>query len=595
MESRPSVDNRTRVTEKNGRRALAPTGLPDRYSIRSKGEDRELICTESPTIAVRIERGLAVPAGTARKGPAGTIYLDGAAEGGPFLDAEKGVFNLDHHEGCVRSFTSATCEQAMIVICKGLDLQKRDWTIYANDPDLDTVLAIWVLLNHMRLNDPDPEIRRKVMPLVRLQGLIDAHGLEMQELCAFPPEVQDSIFASLELLRSKEAALKKEGRWQEIDFLQYAADLLRVIDAMIYSSHHLKTVLKIEELARAEVGDGQLAIVCRGETGIYEVEQELRRLHGKRLGVIILQKDPNTYTLRQVDTFLPATLESAYERLNLTDPSSGNRYSGNRWGGSGEIGGSPRGTGTLLTPKEIADAIAQAYRRPTKAQRWGSLGIALLENSVVIAGSMITTYVLGWLHDPAGSIESYFRNQAGIYAGALCLLSGALLLAALRSGPKFLGLCRPVGLGWLLVFPTALLGGLAGGGWIFTASATSPQTFLNLPWTTLAIAVSFPTAAEVLFRGLTYDTLAQHFRAQHAGGPWFLSWPVLISSALYALWSLLPFLPFYSHGMGVTFAGALLFGISSGMARERSESLLPCLILHWSCLLLPLVKFPIGN
>lgn len=589
MESRHSVDNRTWVTKPNQRLALTPTGLPDRYSIRSKGEDRELICTESPTIAVRIKRGLTVPAGTARKGPPGTIYLDGAAEGGPFLDAEKGAYNLDHHEGCVRSFTLATCEQAMIVICKGLDLQKRDWTIYANDPDLDTVLAIWVLLNHMRLNDPDPEIRRKVMPLVRLQGLIDAHGLEMQELCAFPPEVQDSIFASLELLRSKEAALKKEGKWQEIDFVQYAADLLRAIDAMIYSSHHFKAVLDVEELARAEVGDGQLAIVCRGETGIYEVEHELRRLHGKRLGVIILQKDPSTYTLRQVDTFLPATLESAYERLNLIDPSSGNRYSGNRWGGSGEIGGSPRGTGTLLTPREIADAIAQAYRRPTNAQRWGSLGIALLENGVVIAGSMITTYVLGWLRDPTGSIEGYFQNQAGTYAGALCVLSGALLLAALRSGPKFFGLCRPVGLGWLLMLPAALLGGLAGGAWIFTASATSPQTFLNLPWTTLAIAVSFPMAAEVLFRGLTYDTLAQHFRTQHAGSPWFLSWPVLISGALYALWSLPPFLPFYSHGTGVTFAGALLFGISSGMARERSESLLPCLILHWSCLPLLLV------
>jgi hypothetical protein len=38
----------------------------------------------------------------------------------------------------------------------------------------------------MRLNDADPEIRTKVMPLVRLEGAIDAHGLEMQELSGFP-------------------------------------------------------------------------------------------------------------------------------------------------------------------------------------------------------------------------------------------------------------------------------------------------------------------------------------------------------------------------------------------------------------------------
>ena len=111
------------VSGKDWQPQSAIAKLPDRYLIRTKGEDRELVCTESPTMAVRIERGKTVPANTARRAPSGTIYLDGAAEGGPFLDAEKAVFNLDHHEGCVRSFTLATCEQAMIIVRKGLDLQ----------------------------------------------------------------------------------------------------------------------------------------------------------------------------------------------------------------------------------------------------------------------------------------------------------------------------------------------------------------------------------------------------------------------------------------------------------------------------------------
>ena len=130
------------------------------------------------------------------------------------------------------------------------------------------------------------------------------------------------------------------------------------------------------------------------------------------------------------------------------------------------------------------------------------------------------------------------------------------------------------------------------------------QAFFGYSWTGLAIAVCFPVVAEVLFRGLMHGTLAQRFPTQRHGGPWFLSLPVLISSTLYALWSLLPFLPFFPRGAALTHAvfvlfgigsgmpvvlmyvGALLFGISSGMARERSESLLPCLILHWACLLL---------
>jgi hypothetical protein len=594
MELTRSSENKPQETGNSAERELVDAKFPDRYSIRSKGEDRELVCSESPTMAVRIEQGKTIPAGTARKAPPGTIYLDGVAEGGPFLDVEKAVFNLDHHEGCVRSFTLATCEQAMVVVRKGLDLQKRDWTIYANDPDLDTVFAIWVLLNHMRLSDADPEIRRKVMPLLRLQGTIDAHGLDMQELCGFPQELQESIFATLEQLRSNEAALRKDGKWQEIDFLKYTVDVLCDIDRLIYSSHHFEGVLQVEELARVEIGEGQLAIVCRGDPEIYELERYLRQLHGKRLGVIILQKDSRTYTLRQVDPFLLATLDGAYERLNLIDSAAGNRRSGNRWGGSGEIGGSPRATGTSLTPQQIADAFARAYRRSTTPQRLGALGIAMLESAAVMAGSMTATYLQGWLRDPAGSIEGYFRNQTGTYAAVLSALGAVFFLAAIRSGRKLFGLCRPAGFDWLALLPGALLGGGVGGAWILAIPDAGIGGFTEQHWIEIAVAVSYPIAAEVLFRGLVHGTLAQRFRTQHAGGPWFLSWPVVISSILYALWSSLPFLPFFSRGVGLTFAAALLFGISAGMARERSESLLPCLILHGSCLLMLLMMFSYG-
>jgi len=93
----------------------------------------------------------------------------------------------------------------------------------------------------------------------------------------------------------------------------------------------------------------------------------------------------------------------------------------------------------------------------------------------------------------------------------------------------------------------------------------------------------------VLFRGLVHGRLAQYFSTMHTDGRWFVSWPVFISSLLYASFSALPFLPFFHRGVALTFAGALLFGLSSGMARERSESLVPCLILHWSCLFMLVV------
>ncbi len=573
------------MTANNAGKDLVVGDLPNRYSIRKRGEYRELICSESPTVAVRIMRGITVPAWAVRKASPATIYLDGAAEGGPILDTEKSIINLDHHEGCVRSFTLSTCEQAMVLIRKGLDLQSRDWIIQANDPDLDTVLAIWVLLNHMRLND-DPEIRRKITPLVRLEGTIDTHGLEMQDLCGFPPDLKDSVFAELEKLRSNEVAFKKEKKWQEIDFLDYTAELLRAIDAMIYSSHHFVGVVEIEETARAEIGDNQLAIVCRGDMGIYEVEPHLRRLHGKRLGIIVLQTGANSYTLRQVDAFLPGTLQNAYRRLNLIDPAVRTRHVGNRWGGSAEIGGSPRASGTSLTPQEIASAVARAYRSPTTAQRVRAVVISVAGTTAVMIGAMMGTYFLGRIHEPLGSIERHFRSQAGTFVGLLAALSGFLILAAVRRGPKLFGLCKPVGSDWLVLFPGAHLGGLTGGAWIFEAAFSQSQGWNYRFWTQVTIALAFPVIAEVLFRGLVHGTLAERFRTQHSGGPWFVSWPVILSSLLYALWTLPQFLPFFSVGVVLTFGAALLFGMSSAMIRERSESVLPCLIMHWTSLLL---------
>ena len=147
----------------------------------------------------------------------------------------------------------------------------------------------------------------------------------------------------------------------------------------------------------------------------------------------------------------------------------------------------------------------------------------------------------------------------------------------------------PTGIDWLLLFPGALLGGLAGGVWILAGTGGLTRPFAHSPWIEFAMAMAVPIAAEILFRGMAHGIIAQSFRTQHTGGPWFLSWPVILSSLFYGLWFLFPLFPFFRQGPALTFAAALLFGISSGMVRERSESLLPCVILHWACVILLLV------
>ncbi|MBI2822352.1 MAG: CPBP family intramembrane metalloprotease [Acidobacteria bacterium] len=561
--------------------------LPSRYAIREKDGQRELVCKESPSVAVRIERGLSLPEQAIRKSPPGSIYLDGTAQEGPFLDVEKQVYNLDHHQGCVRAFTLATCEQAMVLVRKGLDLQGRDWTVYANEPDLDTVLAIWVLLNHIHINDSNAEIRSRIMPLVRLQGVIDTHGLEMQELCGFPERLREEAFAELELLRAHERALKKEDRWQQIDFLDYTADLLTAVDGLVYSSQHFQDVLEVEELARAEISDNSLAVVCRSKAGIYEIEQYLRRVHGKRLGIIILQKDPRTYTVRQVDTFLPGTLENVYERLNLLDSAVGGGRSPNRWGGSAEVGGSPRATGSDLKPEQIAQACASSFRRPKRAQRLGALTFPIMGGVAAMVGPAAAVYLLTMgLDEPEGSLARSILNNVGIFTVLFCLLSGAFLAVAARHVPKLYGLCLPSGWDWLVALPTALLGGLATGTWALVTTLSGRGSIWEYSWKELGVCLALAASAEVLFRGLVHGGLARSFRTQKSGGKWFVSTPSIVSAVFYAFGSSIPVFPFYFINLPLKFLGALLFGLSAAMARERSESLVPPVLLHWSTLIL---------
>src|SRR4029450_4626015 len=112
------------------------SAVPTRYRIRDDVKGRTLTCVEAPTVTVRAERGFVVTAAQARNYRAGAIFLDCAAQGGPFVEVQKEVESIAHHERCLRPFTLATCDQAMVLIRRVVDLRKRDWTVFANDGDL---------------------------------------------------------------------------------------------------------------------------------------------------------------------------------------------------------------------------------------------------------------------------------------------------------------------------------------------------------------------------------------------------------------------------------------------------------------------------
>ncbi len=560
-------------------------GYPDRYAIKETETNRVLTCLEAPNLQIIIKAGLTVTASAARKAPPGTIYLDGVAQAEPFLDHDKKVYNLDHHDGCVRTFTLATCEQAQIMCVKGLDLRDREWKIYANEPDLDTILSIWIILNHQRINNREAINRRSLFALVRLEGIIDSLGLEMRELSGFPEDLLQKLMRVIDRLRLEELALKKAGDWTRTDFLDYTLGVLRKLDQFLIRQGELDDFKGVEELARIELTDSRIAVVVASDLGIYELEPHLAKLYGNRLGWVALRRGTADYTLRQMDLFMPVSLEDVYQRLNFMDPAVKGRMGVNRWGGSGDIGGSPRDGGTRLKPTEIVSACRDVIERRSDIRHIKRFVTSAATAALILVAAIAT----GQNGQPAQWLGREGLNPCaqnplfGFYLALLFFTMVLLAVMAIRR-PWQYGLGLPAGKDWLRLLPVAIVCGLSGvwplpGKALFAADPV-------LAWGVALVLI--PLSVELLFRSLVHGMMAQLATIQDCESRWFFSGPTIGSALLYAVAVIFHMImmpstdsPSMSVGHLVqTMAVAAIFGLGAGMIRERSHSILPAWLFH---------------
>ena len=336
--------------------AGAPRG---RYRVVGDGDDRALLCGNASNVTLRVVPGLTVNRQTRRRYPPRAIFLDGVFGGAPFINNHAQHYSLDHHAGCVRGFTLATCEQAVVMLLQGLPLGAGDWNVYVNDPDLDSVLAAWVLMNHQELLSAGKTPLRAMMPLIRLEGVIDAHGTDMELLSGFPEALHADTRQRITQLMKRERELKGAGKWFQTDWIEYTREMLEALDRMAYSPDMMAELSAIQEAGRVSLGQ-RMALLMRSTEGIYALESRLKVRYGSLLGLLVLDQGGGRFTLRQVDTFLKRDLTAVYKALNKVDPSA--RTDGdppNVWGGSGNIGGAPRATGSGLTGEEILAVVGQ--------------------------------------------------------------------------------------------------------------------------------------------------------------------------------------------------------------------------------------------
>ncbi len=560
-----------------------PEDIPDRYDIREKDTGPALVCREAPGIAVHLNRSFSFSEAEARKLPARSILLDGAGAFAPLVDDNAHLFNLDHHQGCSRAFTLATCEQALILVCKGLELDVGDWTVYANEPDLDTVFAIWILLNHRRLRNLSPETRDRIIPLIRLEGAIDANGLEIAELCGLPQAALAVEMERLDALHAIELESKATGTWGTKDLAGYTREMLLEIDKLVFRGSDFQDYSSIDkEYGHVEIGQGKVAVVCRDDGGIYDVEKRLKKVWGDRLGIVALQKDRNHYTLRRVAALSGIELESAYNKLNLLDPAVDGRPASKRWGGSDDIGGSPRPTGTGLSAREIAKILKLTYKKVRPVQHLQRLATSALWILVLALVGGVSVVGLRNLEMSAATPQG-LAMEMGAAALVVSLAAWLLTRQVSRGWMWLYGWRRPAGIDWWFLVPLVLIGAVAGGAWI-PAELPADRGALGV---TVIASLLIALAVELGFRGLVHGLLILDHPVQTAGGRWFISRPNFYAAAFFAAATCgLSLLWISPHGFEVPEAwhwplmigGSLLTGLSLGGIRERALSVWPCVL-----------------
>ncbi len=283
--------------------------------------------------------------------PSNSLALDGAVQG-PTHDPATRRFSLDHHGGCLRSVTLATCQQTLTLLDLGLVVDEGT-QIFTNDIDADTTLSVWLLLQardgHLEaLRDP------RVRQLVEQVGLVDAHGpiYPLHPLHShLGPRFGDKTPQTIETLVKHLAIL---GAWYEGLFTPAASTSPRS-----GRGYALRAGAATWEFV--ETNDGFRPLYERGYLAVAlmtpAAEDTWTWTIAKRSDLVPLALGPADGSKDRSGAWLPTVLGAlAKAEVERGCPTA------ETWGGGSSVGGSPRrpgGVGSRLTEAEVLTILTQ--------------------------------------------------------------------------------------------------------------------------------------------------------------------------------------------------------------------------------------------
>lgn len=277
--------------------------------------------------------------------PHNRIYLDGACAG-PYMDAKRGIWSLDHHSGCIRQFTLATCMQA-VTLTRRRVIEAMGYKIVEDEPDLDSRLAAWALLNADSIAYDD-RVYKRILPVFQLAGNIDAYAFGAEDLTGLTSDQIDEVRSKINGLMSKEYKVKKDGRWRSIDYIEFVVSSLHDIDRLAFHKSSFEAPIRVDVNQKETLKNGQTVSYVRlPSTGIYEVEKEL--IKNSNVACIILNDGRSKWTIKLAGLVSRFNLAPVWNALNEAETAE-KKHRGVTdevifkagWGGADNIGGAPR-------------------------------------------------------------------------------------------------------------------------------------------------------------------------------------------------------------------------------------------------------------
>ncbi|EMI16209.1 hypothetical protein RMSM_06877 [Rhodopirellula maiorica SM1] len=284
-----------------------------------------------------------------RENPPKSIALDGYVNGPPAYDPSGPYANFDHHCGVNRLATRSTSGQVLVAILLGLfDSFCEDGQAFAhvfvNDCDQDVCMAYWLLTHADEV--PNLNVEMEISQLVIIEDLMDSTA---GAIPINPDRVnirkQAWVFELYDHARNS-GALARMNR----------EEMQRLIE---------ETVDRMSLLARGEGGERELC-------GSFDVlgggaEWQMIREHGQyartrlfaqgiRAFVAVREcsRGRYDYTVGRMSPFINFPLDQIFLALNRAEPATAGQ---DQWGGSDMIGGSPRRSGSRLTPTQVEQTI----------------------------------------------------------------------------------------------------------------------------------------------------------------------------------------------------------------------------------------------